>query len=159
MICTGPPVAAGAQTGQAGAVAMLAFLDVPPSEDGVALLDATWQDYPRWEPDEAVAFKAPSLTHPQSPPYPGFAVATRSHVEHDHLIRVELWAETRPEGLRLLHTSVLYVGSAGVELGNAEDSLIHTHVPPGEWKVEIWVDRDREDTMRRVAFVLPHLRP
>ena len=141
---------------------MLACLDVPPSADGVALLDATWQDYPRWESDDdAVAFKAPSLTDPDSPPYPGFAVATRPHSDSDRaqVVRVELWAGRSPHGLRLLHSSVLYVGGAGVELGNAENSLIHAEVPAGDWDIEIWVDSDRDHAVRRVAFVLPRLRP
>jgi hypothetical protein len=62
-------------------VSVLIVLEVTPFQAQVALLDATWQDYPRWESDdEAVAYEAPSLTNPDSPPYPGFAVATQSDI-------------------------------------------------------------------------------
>lgn len=74
-----------------------------------------------------------------------------------HLVRVELWGGTGPTDLRLLHKGLLYVGRAGVELGNADNSLITAAVPPGEWSVEVWVDADAADEIHRVAFVLPSL--
>jgi hypothetical protein len=91
-------------------------LDVLPLHAQVALLDATWQDYPDWaDGDEQVAVRAPSLANPDLPPYPGFAVATRPDTASGRwqMVRVEVWAGERPDGLRMIRDSVLHVGRAG----------------------------------------------
>ncbi len=87
-------------------MALLAYTDAPPSTNGVALFDATWQDYPRWESaNDWVAFRAPSLSHPDTPPYPGFAGrGTAETHPTGKLIRVELWSESRPSDQRLLQS-------------------------------------------------------
>ena len=144
----------------AHSVPRLAAIDVPPSPDGVSILDATWQDHPAWESDnDRIAFKAASLTNPESPPYPGFAVRTAAECAQGSAstIRVELWGSTRPDGLELLHSSVLSVGRAGVELGNADNSLVTACVPAGDWEIEAWVDAREASAVCRVAFVLPGL--
>ena len=97
VILAGPrSVDATILTGQSGLVSVLASVEVVPIHAQVCLLEATWQDYPQWESgDEAVAFKSPSLVDPDRPPYPGFAVATRSDLSDGHAsqVLVELHAE------------------------------------------------------------------
>jgi hypothetical protein len=69
-------------------VTVLNKLDVHPHHAQVALVDATWQDYPQWETgDEHVVFRAASLTDPDNPPYPGFAVATAHRPRDGRLLR------------------------------------------------------------------------
>src|SRR5580693_1811031 len=69
-------------------VTVLHKLDVHPHHAQVALVDATWQDYPQWETgDEHVVFRAASLTDPDNPPYPGFAVATQPDIGPDGPVR------------------------------------------------------------------------
>ena len=53
---------------------LLLQLDASPVESQVAIIDATWQDYPRWEPGQRwVVYLAPSLIHPDRPPFSGVA--------------------------------------------------------------------------------------
>jgi hypothetical protein len=139
---------------------MLASLDVGPLHAQVALLDATWQDYPEWDiGDEEVAYRASSLMHPESPPYPGFAVATRPDFDNGkpQKVRVELWIEDHPATLRLIHVNRLYVGRAGVEIGSDADSIV-VDVPPGDWQIEIWVDGAQPSSVARVVFALTGVR-
>jgi hypothetical protein len=140
-------------------VPMLKAIDVTPHHGQVALLDATWQDYPEWEAgNETVAYKAESLIDPDSPPYPGFAVAARSDPrERRATVKVELWASDRPFGLRLIHESVLSVGRAGVVIGDDGYSMLNVEVPTGKWAIEIWTDADHPSEASRVVFVLPDL--
>lgn len=143
-------------SGQGDGVTLLASIETPTSMDGVALLDATWQDYPRWESnDDLVAFKAPSLADPETPPYPGFAVRTRTA---GRPISTELRVSSRPKHLWLLHENLIWIGLHGVELGNAEDSIEVRSAPSGVRRLEIWVDRKAADEIDLVAFVLSRKR-
>ncbi len=142
------------------AVPVLALLEVGPLHAQVALLDATWQDYPEWDSsDEEVAYKASSLTHPESPPYPGFAVATRPDLDNGspQTVQVELWIEDRPTALRSIHVNRLYVGRAGVEIGSDAHSVL-VDVPAGEWQIEIFVDGTNPSSVGHVVFVLTGVR-
>lgn len=132
------------------------------SPDGqVAIVDATWQDYPLWDSgDTWVAFKAPSLADPDNPPYPGFAVATRrvSGTASDSTVTVEVWLREKPVGLREVHRSVFAVGDHGVEVGNeASGELTSLAIPQGRHDLQVWVDGNRPDQVQLVAFVLPKL--
>jgi hypothetical protein len=137
----------------------LVQVDVLPYEAQVALVHAAWQDYPRWEPgDKWVAYRAPSLIHPDSPPYPGVAVATRDAAGPDGplQVRVEVWAEDEPPGLRCVHETVLAVGSQGVNVGNvyASGGSQRLMLARGAYPLKVLVDADRPDQVSRVAFVI-----
>lgn len=98
-------------------------IDVTPLSAQVAILDATWQDYPQWDDEQVwVAFRAESLVDPDSPPYPGIAVATRGDLGADgpRQVRVEVWFRGTPAGLRCIHETVLSVGLDGVLVGNEQ---------------------------------------
>lgn len=65
-------VASHPPSAQSACVVKLASKTVLPLHAQVALVDATWQDYPQWETgDERVAYKAPPLIHADDPPNPG----------------------------------------------------------------------------------------
>lgn len=148
------------QTDHSEYMPVVISLDVLPLHAQVALLDATWQGYLDWEEwDEQVAFRARSLTDPDLPPYPGFAVATRPDAVRGHLqmVRVEVWTGERPDGLRKIHDGVLHVGRAGVVVGNSEYRLAPLNLPRGSWPLEIWVDAVLPGEVSRVAFALPAL--
>jgi hypothetical protein len=135
----------------------LLALDVTPLHAQVALVDATWQDYPQWESgDEWVAFRAESLSHPDSTPYPGFAVATRSDLGESgpQAVTVEVWIGTRPLGLRKVHQSILSVGGHGVLVGNAETGFTKLDLPRGEHHTEIRVNAGQPADVSRVVFVV-----
>jgi hypothetical protein len=59
----------------------------------------------------------------------------------------------RPD-LTLIHTSVLHVGRAGVEVGNTDSGLTHLNLRRGDWPIEIWVDAADPAEVSRVVFVL-----
>lgn len=83
-------------------MAVVISLAVLPLHAQVALLDATWQDYPGWDAgNETVAFRAPSLLNPDGPAYPGFAVATRPDTADGRLqeVQVEVWTGQHPDGM------------------------------------------------------------
>ena len=69
---------------------------------------------------------------------------------------VELWSHQEPDGLRLIHVSVLHVGDHGVFIGgeSALEGFLHVDLPGGELPLEIWVDGAAPDSVARVAFVL-----
>ena len=145
------------------AMPRLIAVELTPRDGQVAILDATWQDYPHWESsDEWVAFKALSLIHPDHPPYPGFAVATRGDVSRQgpHSVIVEVWCQEAPTGLHEVHRSVLAVGAHGIEVGN-EDSghLTSLDISRGQYDLQVWVDGDKPDRVALVAFVLSALVP
>jgi hypothetical protein len=134
------------------------ILDVTPLSAQVAILDATWQDYPEWEGDERwVAFRAKSLIDPDNPPYPGIAVATRSDAGPDgpRQVRVEVWSEGVPRGLRCVHETVLSVGGHGVLVGNDDSGeLTELKLAEGDHPLQVWVDADAPAFVSRVVFLL-----
>jgi hypothetical protein len=140
---------------------MLLQLDVRPHHAQVALVDATWQDYPQWETgEEQVVFHAESLTDPDNPPYPGFAVATQADIGPDgpRTVRVEVWADGEPAGLRCAHQSVLHVGSHGVLVGNDQSgSMTELALARGEYRLRVLVDAEKTRDVSRVAFALSEL--
>jgi len=141
-------------------MAVVVSLDMLPLPAQVALLDATWQDYPDWEDgNEQVAFRARSPINPHLPPYPGFAVTTRPDTASGRLrmVRMQVWTGQRPDDLRKIHDSVLHVGRAGVVVGNEEYRLISLDLPRGDWPLEIWVDAAAPGEVSRVVFALPTL--
>jgi hypothetical protein len=92
---------------------VLLQLDVSPLDAQVAIIDATWQDYPQWEAgEEWVAYRAPSLIHVAGPSHPGIAVATQGDMGDDgpRMVCVEVWSACEPEDLRCVHETVLRVG-------------------------------------------------
>ncbi|HEX3959570.1 MAG TPA: hypothetical protein VHZ03_23540 [Trebonia sp.] len=125
---------------------VLLKLNVRPHYAQVALVDAAWQDYPQWETgDEQVVFGAESLTDPGNPPYPGFAVATQPEIGPDGLctVRVEVWSDGEPAGLRCVHQSVLRVGSHGVLVGNDQSgSMTELALARGEYRLRVFVDAE-----------------
>lgn len=138
--------------------ALLAF-DVRPFAAEVALLDATWQDYPQWEPEDTwVAYHAPSLINQDSPPYPGVVVATSDLARPDdrRSVRVEVWTADEPTGLHCVHETVLvvsshhgvYVGTGGAPRGRSEQLTL----PAGEYPLRVLVDASRPDQVTRVVF-------
>jgi hypothetical protein len=138
---------------------VIAQLDVAPIEAQVVILDTTWQDYPRWESgDEWVAYRAPSLVHPDEPPYPGLAVATRSDIgpAGPQTVRVEVWQDEDPEGLHLVHRTTLSVSSShGVMVGNQFGGRDQTlGLEGGAYPLSVWVDGITPETVSRVVFVL-----
>lgn len=137
---------------------VLLQLDVRPHNAQVALVDATWQDYPQWETgDEEVVFRAESLTDPDNPPYPGFAVATRPDIGPDgpRTVRVEVWSDGQPAGLRCVHQSVLYVGGHGVLVGNdLGSSMAELGLARGEYPLRVFVDAEATRDVSRVVFAL-----
>ena len=140
-----------------GSMAVLLRIDVEPVESQVAIVDATWQGYPRWGAgDHWVAFRADSLVDPESPPYPGIAVATQPDIgpAGPQKVRVEVCRGEVPEGLRFVHRTVLYVGGHGVEVGNENRQLTRLSLRPGEHPLEVWVDGASPEHVSRVAFVL-----
>jgi hypothetical protein len=50
--------------------------------------------------------------------------------------------------------SVLYVGRAGVQVGNSDSGLTHVDLRAGNWPIEIWVDEPDPADVGRVVFVL-----
>ena len=140
-------------------VTVLLQLDVRPHNAQVALVDATWQDYPQWETgDEEVVFRAESLTDPDNPPYPGFAVATRPDIGPDGpcTVRVEVWSGGEPARLRCVHQSVLYVGGHGVLVGNELGgiSMAEVGLARGEYPLRVFVDAEATRDVSRVVFAL-----
>jgi hypothetical protein len=130
---------------------------VTPDDGQVALLDAVWQDCPEVEGDGAwVWLRAPSLTHPDSPPYPGIAVATR----RDGQVDVEVLRDERPTGLRQVHATTLVLGDHGADLEHeTADKLAERDLPPGYYDLEVWVDATRPREVAQVAFALLGHRP
>jgi hypothetical protein len=61
-----------------------------------------------------------------SPPYPGVAVATRSDIgpSGPQRVRVRVWRGEAPEGLRLVHRTVLY----GRHMEEVKDHLGHSSI-------------------------------
>ena len=139
-------------------VTVLLKLDVRPHYAQVALLDAAWQDYPQWETgDEQVVFRAESLTDPDNPPYPGFAVATQPDTGPDdpRTVRVEVWSDGEPAGLRCVCQSVLRVGSHGVIAGNDQSgSMTELTLARGEYHLRVLVDAEATRDVSRVVFAL-----
>jgi hypothetical protein len=133
-------------------------VDVTPLYAQVAILDATWQDYPEWDDgQEWVAFRAESLIDPDNPPYPGIAVATRSDIGADGpcQVRVEVWSGGTPDGLRLIHETVLTIGIHGVLVGNDQSQdMTELALPEGDYPLQIWVDADTPGLVSRVIFLL-----
>jgi hypothetical protein len=142
-------------------VTVLLKLDVRPHYAQVALVDATWQDYPQWETgDEQVVFGAESLTDPDNPPYPGFAVATQPDIGPDGpcTVRVEVWSDGEPAGLRCVHQSVLRVGSHGVLVGNDQSgSMTELALARGEYRLRVFVDAETTRDVSTVVFALSEL--
>jgi hypothetical protein len=141
-------------------MAVVISLAVLPLHAQVALLDATWQDYPGWDAgNETVAFRAPSLLNPDGPAYPGFAVATRPDTADGRLqeVQVEVWTGQHPDGMHQIHTGVLSVGRAGAVVGNGESRLVPANLPEGNWQLEIWVDAHDPEDISKVVFALPEL--
>jgi hypothetical protein len=99
---------------------------------------------------------APAPYGEQLPPYPGFAVATKSDWSDGHVspVLVELYADVAPPGTALVHTSVLQVGRAGVVMGNVEWGLTEVDLAAGRWPLEIWVDAHDPSGVGRVVFVV-----
>jgi hypothetical protein len=133
-------------------------LDVLPHEAEVGIIHAAWQDYPEWGPEDLwVAFRARMLSHPDSPPYPGIVVATRDLTGSSgpRCVRVEVWTEDEPSGLRCVHQTMLPVGSVGVNVGNhhggGKERLM---LARGDYPLRILVDADRPDQVARVVFVV-----
>jgi hypothetical protein len=139
-------------------VTVLAQLDVSPCDAQVALIDATWQDYPQWDTgEEQVVFRAPSLIAPDKPPYPGFAVATQADIGPDgpRKVRVEVWSDDEPDELLRIHQSVLYVGSAGILVGSDQSGgMTNLMLGRGEYALRILVDAETPREVSRVVFVL-----
>lgn len=133
-------------------------IDVSPLYAQVAILDATWQDYPEWDDgQEWVAFRAESLIDPDNPPYPGVAVATRGDIGTDGpcQVRVEVWSGGTPDGLRRIHKTVLSIGIHGVLVGNDQSNdMTELVLPEGNYPLEIWVDAETPDLVSRVVFLL-----
>ena len=126
---------------------VLLKLDVRPHYAQVALVDATWQDYPQWETgEEQVVFCAESLTDPDNPPYPGFAVATQPDIGPGggpRTVLVEVWSDGEPAGLRCVHQSVLQVGSHGVLIGNHQSgSMTELALARGEYRLRVLVNAE-----------------
>jgi hypothetical protein len=143
-------------------VAVLAKLTVSPTDGQVAILDPAWQDSPEWDNErQAVAFRQPNLIHQDDAPFPGFAVATRQDVEggHRQTVVVELWEHERPQGLHLVHTSVLGVCSEGVTVGNGQGDDVRIPLPPSEPPLEIYTDSEEPRLVSRVVFVVNPLVP
>ncbi|WP_020579702.1 hypothetical protein [Actinopolymorpha alba] len=139
-------------------MALLVQLDMSPLHGQVAIVDATWQDYPQWETgQEWVAYRAPSLVHPDRPPYPGVAVATQSDIgaTGPQSVCVEVWSDYEPKGLRWVHETVLYLGNHGVDVGNFEvGESAGLTLARGEYPLQVWVDADTPEQVSRVVFVL-----
>jgi hypothetical protein len=135
-------------------------VDVLPHESQVSLLHAGWQDYPRWTAeDKWVAYRAPSLSHPDSPPYPGIAVATRDITgPHGPLpVRVEVWADEEPADLHCVHVTVLAVGDQGVDVGSsvgAAGTRERLMLARGFYPLKVLVNVDRPDWVSRVVFAI-----
>jgi hypothetical protein len=137
-------------------MAQVVAVEVDPLDAQVALLDATWQDYPQWETSNRwVAYKAASLLRPDQPPYPGFAVATRPDTgpTGPQTVVVEVWIGSPPAGLRMVHASVLVVGRAGIVVGT-DATPTRLELAPGSYPVQIWVDAARPEDVARVVFAL-----
>lgn len=144
-------------------VTVLIQLDVSPHDSQVALVDATWQDYPQWETgEEQVVFRAPSLIAPDQPPYPGFAVATQADIGPDgpRKVRVEVWSGEEPGGLHCIHQNVLCVGRAGVLVGNdPSGTMTKLTLARGQYALRILVDAETPYAVSRVVFALSEQKP
>jgi hypothetical protein len=131
-------------------------LDVLPYQGEVSIIHAAWQDYPRWEPGNSwVAFRAPMLSHPDTPPYPSVVVAAQPLPGPDgpREVRVEVWAEDEPTGLHCVHETVLAVGSVGVNVGNQHGGgLKCLRLDRGKYPFRVLVDADRPEDVTRVVF-------
>ena len=139
-------------------VTVLLKLDVSPLYAQVALVDATWQDYPQWKSgEEQVVFRAGSLIDPDNPPYPGFAVATHPDIGPDgpRTVLVEIWTGSEPAGLRCFHQSVLHVGSHGVIVGSElAGTTAKLKLARGEYPLKILVNAETRSEVSRVVFAL-----
>jgi hypothetical protein len=139
-------------------VTVLLQLDVSPHCAQVALVDATWRDHPQWETgQEQVVFGAESLTDPGNSSSPGFAVATRPDWGPDGActVRVEVWSDDEPAGLRCIHQGVMHVGSQGVVVGNDQSgSMTELALAAGEHRLRIFADAEASRDVSRVVFVL-----
>lgn len=148
----------GSRRAYRSSVTVLLQLDVSPLDAQVALVDATWQDYPHWETgEEWVAYRAPSLISPDRPPYPGFVVATRGDLGPDDPrgVRVEVWSGDEPTGLRCVHENILWVGNHGVFVGNDQGAhMAKLMLARGEYALRVLVDADRPSDVSRVVFAL-----
>jgi len=124
---------------------VLASVEIVPLHAQVALLDASWQDYPEWQSGNEDVAVGPG----------GFAVATRPDVDAlgAHTIRVDVHRDTRPDGMRLVHRGALTVGAKGILVGNLAGE-VPIELSPGRWAVEIWVDAERPNSVGHVVFVV-----
>lgn len=142
---------------------MLLKLDVSPLHAQVALVDATWPDYPQWETgDKPVVFRAESLSDPDNPPDPGFAVATRPDMGPDgpRLVLVEAWSGDEPTELHCAHQSVLHVGNNGVIVGNElAGTIARLMLSHGQYPLRILVDAEARGEVSRVVFALDEPNP
>ena len=137
---------------------VLLQLDVSPHCAQVALVDSTWRDHPQWETgQEQVVFGAESLTDPGNSSSPGFAVATRPDWGPDGActVRVEVWSDDEPAGLRCIHQGVMHVGSQGAVVGNDQSgSMTELALAAGEHRLRIFADAEASRDVSRVVFVL-----
>src|SRR3954451_13734474 len=127
-------------------VSVLASVEILPLHAQVALLDASWQDYPEWQDgNEDVAVGSG-----------GFAVATRPDVDDlaTGTVRVDVQIDGQPDGMRLVHNGAMTVGAKGILVGNFEAGVMPIELPPGPWAVEIWVDAERPHLVSHVVFVV-----
>jgi hypothetical protein len=138
---------------------------VVPDEAEVAIVDATWQDYPEWEEDadaQWVASRAFSLIDADNPPYPGIAVRTRPGTgsEEPQEVQVEIWQDEVPSGVHRVHSTLLNLGLHGVELGDVRwGHSEKVGLEAGKYELEVWVDGEAPHLVSRVVFVLGAFTP
>jgi len=136
---------------------LLLSREVSPIAAQVCILDSECQFYPSWDSgEEPVAYRTFGLVDPDNPPYPGFAVATRPDLGPPPCgpVVVAVLRDEVPPDLTLIHSSVLYVGDHGVDVGNEQSGLTGVDLPRGCWPLQIWTDSTTTAEVGRVTFVV-----
>ncbi len=113
----------------------------------VALIDEEDTDsYPQWETGTESAVSGEK----------GIAVATAPTL--DTIEVVVLTGESRPDGMRLCHSTEIEVGRHGLIIGNiVTDDIEHLDWPKGRSKVDVYTNGNRQEEVTQVVFVIEYL--
>lgn len=135
---------------------LLVSFDVTPLLGQVAIVDALSTDFPEWGEDPWVAYRSPSAADPDSPPFPGVAVAAGGppHDGGPVPVAVRLLRDERPTDRRLVHRTSLKVQGREVIVGNEMSQTRRVPCPRGVYPLEVWVDADRPEEVSAVDFVV-----
>ena len=110
-----------------------------------------------WEPGQKQCLRRGVADSPGDAASAGFAMATRPDWGPDGActVRVEVWSDDEPAGLRCIHQGVMHVGSQGVVVGNDQSGgVTELALAAGERRLRIFADAEASRDVLRVVFAL-----